>query len=78
MPCRKYQEMSFQLHALAAAGGVETRSNKKWLTVAELRSALMEILAPPTEVGCVKKWVLTKLVFLIEVECSSHGAILIV
>jgi len=44
-----------ELRALAAAGGVETRCNKKWLTVAELRSALMEVLAPPKEVGCVKK-----------------------
>ena len=44
-----------EIRALAAAGGVETRPNRKWLTVAELRSALMEALAPPTEVGCVKK-----------------------
>ena len=50
--------LSGELRALAAAGGVETRANKKWLTVAELRDALMEVLAPPTEVGCVKKWVL--------------------
>ena len=45
-----------ELRALAAAGGVETQPNHKWLTVAELRSALMEVLAPPTEVGRVKKW----------------------
>ena len=36
----------------------------------------MEILAPPTEAGCVKKWALTKLVFLIEIECLSRGAML--
>ena len=35
--CRRYQEMSFQLRALAAVGGVETRSSKNWLPVAELR-----------------------------------------
>ena len=53
-----------ELRALAAVGGVETRRpNHQWLTVAELRSALMEVLAPSTEVGCVKKWVLTKVVF---------------
>ena len=52
-----------ELRALAAVGGVETRPNHQWLTVAELRSALMEVLAPSTEVGCVKKWVLTKVVF---------------
>ena len=43
-----------ELRALAAVGGVETRPSNKWLTVAELRDALMKVLAPPTEVGCVK------------------------
>ena len=43
-----------ELRALAAAGGVETRPNNKWLTVAELRDALMKVLAPSREVGCVK------------------------
>ena len=52
-----------ELRALAAAGGVQTQPNHKWLTVAELRSALMEVLAPPTEVGCVKKRFLTKVDF---------------
>ena len=46
--------LSGELRALAAAGGVETRSNKKWLTVAELRDALMKVLEPSREVGCVK------------------------
>ena len=64
--------LSGELRALAAAGGVETRSSKNWLPVAQLRDALVKV-----EGGWVRqKWVLIKLVFLIEVECSSHGAIL--
>ena len=43
-----------ELRALAAAGGVETRPDNKWLTVAELRDALVKVLAPSREVGCVK------------------------
>ena len=46
--------LSGELRALAAAGGVETRPDNKWLTVAQLRDALMKVLAPSTEVGCVK------------------------
>ena len=46
--------LSGELRALAAAGGVETQPNRKWLTVAELRSALVKVLVPSTEVGCVK------------------------
>ena len=45
---RALSEMSRdEIRALAAAGGVETRPNRKWLTVAELRSALMKVLLPP-------------------------------
>ena len=44
-----------ELRVLAAAGGVETRSNKAWLPVAELRSSLMKVLAVSMEVGCNKK-----------------------
>ena len=43
-----------ELRPLAAAGGVETRPNHKWRTVAELRDALVKVLAPSREVGCVK------------------------
>jgi len=43
-----------EIRALAAAGGVETQPDNKWLTVAQLRDALMKVLAPSTEVGCVK------------------------
>ena len=46
--------LSGELRALAAAGGVETRPDNKWLTVAELRDALMKVLASSREVGCVK------------------------
>ena len=46
--------LSGELRALAAAGGVETRPDNKWLTVAQLRSALVKVLVPSTEVGCVK------------------------
>ena len=49
--CRRYQEMSFGPWLLR---GVETRSSKNWLPVAELRDALMKVLAPSREVGCVK------------------------
>ena len=44
-----------ELRVLAAAGGVETHSNRNWLPVAELRRALMKVLATSTEVGCNKK-----------------------
>ena len=43
-----------EIRALAAAGGVETRPDKKWLTVAQLRGTLVKVLAPSREVGCVK------------------------
>ena len=46
--------LSAELRPLAAAGGVETRPDNKWLTVAQLRSALVKVLVPSTEVGCVK------------------------
>ena len=65
-----------ELRRLAAVGGVETRSSKNWLPVAELRDGLMKVLVPSREVGCVKNLVLTKFVSLIAVQCSSHGAIL--
>ena len=48
-----------QLRVLAAAGGVETHSNRNWLPVAELRSSLMKVLEPSTEVGFNQKCVLT-------------------
>ena len=57
---RSLSEMSArQLRVLAAAGGVETRSDKAWLPVAELRSSLMKVLEPATEVGFNQKCVLT-------------------
>ena len=37
-----------ELRVLAAAGGVETHSNRNWLPVAELRSSLMKVLEPST------------------------------
>ena len=52
-----------ELRALAAAGGVETRPNNKWLTVGQLRSALMEVLAPQRRLGASKKVFLTKVDF---------------
>ena len=48
-----------ELRVLAAAGGVETYSNRNWLPVAELRSSLMKVLEPSTEVGFNQKSVLT-------------------
>ena len=44
-----------ELRVLAAAGGVETKSNRNWLPVAELRRSLVKVLATSTEVGCNKK-----------------------
>ena len=44
-----------ELRVLATAGGVETRSGKAWLPVAELRSSLMKVLEPSTEVGLNQK-----------------------
>ena len=57
---RSLSEMSArQLRFLAAAGGVETHSNRNWLPVAELRSSLMKVLKASTEVGFNQKCVLT-------------------
>ena len=50
-----YEMRKEELRALATAGGVQTRSGKAWLPVAELRSSLMKVLEPSTEVGCNKK-----------------------
>ena len=64
-----------ELRPLAAAGGVETRPQQ----MAHCSTAARRV---DESLGAIKggwvrqKWVLTKLVFLIEVECSSHGAIL--
>ena len=44
-----------ELRVLATAGGVQTHSNRNWLPVAELRSSLMKVLEPSTEVGFKKK-----------------------
>ena len=44
-----------ELRVLATAGGVETRSGKAWVPVAELRSSLMKVLEPSTEVGFNQK-----------------------
>ena len=48
-----------ELRVLAAAGGVGTHSNRNWLPVEELRSSLMKVLEPSTEVGFNQKSVLT-------------------
>ena len=49
---RSLSEMSARpLRVLAAAGGVQTHSNRNWLPVAELRNSLMKVLEPSTEVG---------------------------
>ena len=45
-----------ELRVLATAGGVQTRfGNRNWLPVAELRSSLMKVLEPSTEVGFNQK-----------------------
>ena len=45
-----------ELRDLAAVGGVDTRPDHKWLCVAELRSALMKVLLPPSEARACKFW----------------------
>ena len=45
-----------ELRALAAAGGVEARPNNKWLTVGQLRGALMKVLLPPSEARVCECW----------------------
>ena len=52
-----------ELRKMASARNVGRGPDKKWLAVGELRIQLLEVLAPATEVGCVKKRVLTKVVF---------------
>ena len=49
-----YEMRKEELRALATAGGVQTHSNRNWLPVAELRSSLMKVLEPSTEVGCMQ------------------------
>ena len=65
-----------ELRVLAAAGGVETHSNRNWLPVAELRSSFKKVLEPSTEDGFNQKCVLNGVVFVTEFECLSHGAML--
>ena len=49
---RSLSEMSARpLRVLAAAGGVQTQSNRNWLPEAELHNSLMKVLEPSTEVG---------------------------
>ena len=64
------------IRALAVAGGVQGRSGKNWRPLAELREGLEKVLAPAREVGCVKNVLLLRFVFLLEVVCSSLGAVL--
>ena len=54
---RSLLEMSArEVRVLSAACGVESHSSRNWLPAAELRSSLVKVLAPPTEVGCEQKW----------------------
>ena len=50
-----YEMRKEELRVLATAGGVQTHSNRNWLPVAELRSSLMKVLEPSTEVGFNQK-----------------------
>ena len=50
-----YEMRKEELRVLATAGGVQTHSNRTWLPVAELRSSLMKVLEPSTEVGFNQK-----------------------
>ena len=51
-----YEMRKEELRVLATAGGVQRHdSNGNWLPVAELRSSLMKVLEPSTEVGFNQK-----------------------
>ena len=64
-----------ELRKMASARNVGRGPDKKWLAVGELRIQLLEVLAPPTKVGCVKKNVLTKVVFFrFSAIVGSRGA----
>ena len=44
-----------ELRKMASARNVGRGPDKKWPAVGELRIQLLEVLAPATEVGCIKK-----------------------
>ena len=44
-----------ELREMAGARNVGRGPDKKWLAVGELRARLLEVLAPPTQVGCGRK-----------------------
>ena len=44
-----------ELRKMAGARNVGRGPDKKWLAVGELRARLLEVLAPPTQVGCGRK-----------------------
>ena len=50
-----YEMRKEELRVLATAGGAKTHSDGNWLPVAELRSSLMKVLEPSTEVGFNQK-----------------------
>ena len=53
-----YEMRKEELRVLATAGGVETRSGKAWLPVAELRSSLMKSWNPPRRLGGKKNGIM--------------------
>ena len=59
---------ALELRKMASARNVGRGADKKWLAIGELRARLLEVLAPPTQVGWKK--VMTK------VECLLHGSML--
>ena len=46
---------ALELRKMASARNVGRGPDKKWLAVGELRARLLEVLAPPTQVGCGRK-----------------------
>ena len=65
-----------ELRKLASARNVGRGPDKKWLAVGELRIQLLEVLAPPTEVGCVNKKLWPKLNVCYMVQCRRMGVVL--
>ena len=47
---------ALELRKMASARNVCRGPDKKWPAIGELRARLLEVLAPPTQVGCGSKW----------------------
>ena len=67
---------AMELRKMASARNVGRGPDKKWLAVGELRALLLEVLAPPMQVGCGKKRLWRKLNVCYMVQCCGMSAVL--